>query len=164
MTTSFDGALTGQLLQQAMRAARGRAAGSLLSDDGRENHGALVAEAAAEAGIVQHFAQITVTYSNSMIEAFWRSIKHNFLYMQRLTSFTELQRFVAFYVQQHNTVIPHAAFHGQTPEEVFEGIGHHLRATLADKRRSAREQRLAANRQAACARCPRPRSSRSTGT
>jgi hypothetical protein len=30
---------------------------------------------------------------------------------------------VAFYVHEHNHVLPHSAFRGQTPDEMYFGIG-----------------------------------------
>lgn len=80
-----------------------------------------------------------------MIEAFWRSMKHGFLFTQRLDPFVALERFIAFYVGQHNTVMPHAAFGGQTPQEVFYASGDHVPAELAAKRHAARQLRIADN-------------------
>jgi hypothetical protein len=68
-------------------------------------------------------AQVEVTFSNSMIEAFWRSLKHSWLYLHSLDSFAALRRLIEFYVKAHNGVIPHAAFQGPTPDEIFFGIG-----------------------------------------
>jgi putative transposase len=58
-----------------------------------------------------------------MIEAFWRSLKHSWLYLHGLEAECELRRLVAFYVDAHNYVIPYSAFDGQTPNEVFIGMG-----------------------------------------
>ena len=41
------------------------------------------------------------------------SLKHGWLYLHQLDTFAALERLVAFYVEQHNTVLPHAAFAGQ---------------------------------------------------
>jgi putative transposase len=49
--------------------------------------------------------------------------------------------------------MPHAAFRGQTPDEVFFGMALNLAAELDDARSKAREHRLAANRSASCGRC-----------
>jgi len=95
-----------------------------------------------------------VSFSNSMIEAFWRSLKHGCLFQQRLDSLTSLTRFVDFYVYEHNTVMPHSAFEGQTPDEVFAGAGAQLPDALCEKRATAREARIAENRRARCSTCP----------
>ena len=91
-----------------------------------------------------------------MIEAFWRSLKHQWLYLNSLDSIERLRTLVAFYVEQHNTQMPHAAFAGQTPDEMYFGTAPDLTADLADARMTARERRLAANRGASCARCTVP--------
>jgi putative transposase len=60
---------------------------------------------------------------------------------------------VAFFVEEHNTKMPHAAFRGQTPDEVFFDTAPNLPAQLEASRAKARELRLAANRTASCGRC-----------
>ena len=50
-------------------------------------------------------------------------------------------------------MIPHAAFQGQTPNEVFFGIGDDVPKKLADARKAAREERMKENRSAACGAC-----------
>ncbi len=72
----------------------------------------------------QCFEAITrlgVSYSNSMIEAWWRCLKHTRLYLHSLDSFSAVEKFVACYIEQHNTVMPHRAFDGRTPNEVCFG-------------------------------------------
>jgi hypothetical protein len=54
-----------------------------------------------------------------MIEAWWRSLKHQWLFLNSLDSVTTVRRLVAFYVQDHNQVLPHSAFRGQTPDEMY---------------------------------------------
>jgi hypothetical protein len=49
-------------------------------------------------------------------------------------------------VAEHNSVMPHAAFNGQTPDEVYFGSGDHVAARLAQRRVEARQARLTANR------------------
>jgi hypothetical protein len=48
---------------------------------------------------------------------------------------------IEFYVRAHNEVMPHSAFQGQTPDEVFFGIGDEVPKRLAEARESAREIR-----------------------
>ena len=98
-------------------------------------------------------AQVEVDFSNSMIEAFWRSMKHNWLFLNQLDTPTAIERLVAFYVREHNSVMPHAAFNGQTPDEVYFGTGNQVPAQRAQRRTDARQARLAANRALACVQC-----------
>jgi hypothetical protein len=88
-----------------------------------------------------------------MIEAFWRGLKHQWLYLNTLDTLATVKRHVAFYVEQHNTHLPHAAFKGQTPNEMYFGTGADVPKQLADARVAARTARLAANRAVRCATC-----------
>jgi hypothetical protein len=60
---------------------------------------------------------------------------------------------VAFFVEAHNTQMPHSAFNGQTPDEVYFGTAATLPDQLAAARKVARERRFTANRAASCDRC-----------
>ncbi len=64
-----------------------------------------------------------------------------------------MQRLVAFYVEAHNDVMPHSAFDGQTPNEVFFETGGAVVANLAAKRVQAQTERTAWNRSAGCGVC-----------
>ena len=58
-----------------------------------------------------------------MIEAWWRSLKHQWLFLHALDSVTTVRRLVTFYVDEHNRMLPHSAFRGQTPDEMYFGTG-----------------------------------------
>ncbi len=58
------------------------------------------------------------------------------------------------YVDEHNRVIPHSAFRGQTPDETYFGTGDALPADLSSRMAAARLARLQANRAASCVTCP----------
>jgi putative transposase len=100
-------------------------------------------------------ALVNVSYSNSMIEAWWRSLRHRWLYLHQLDSVATIRRLTAFYVHQHNTVMPHAAFDGQTPDEVYFARGERVPDELRVRRIEARQRRLAENRRTQCGACPR---------
>jgi hypothetical protein len=100
-------------------------------------------------------AQVDVSFSNSMIEAWWRSLKHQWLYLNHLDSLGTVRKLVAFYVEQHNAVMPHSAFKGQTPNEMYFGTGGAVLDELAEHRRDALRRRLERNQEVACAACPR---------
>ncbi len=52
-----------------------------------------------------------------------------------------------------NEVMPHAAFEGQTPDEMYYGRGDAVVMQLSGARTQAREERIRANRAAVCAVC-----------
>jgi hypothetical protein len=94
---------------------------AVLADAGAENVNAQVDELIT-AGVLRRLLAFTdLKFSNSMIEAWWRSLKHQWLFLHSLDSLTTVRRLIAFYVQEHNTVLPHSAFRGQTPDEMYFG-------------------------------------------
>jgi hypothetical protein len=71
-----------------------------------------------------------------------------------LDSVTTVRRLVAFYVDEHNRVLPHSAFRGQTPDEMYFGRGNTVPADLTARAAVARLARAEANRSTACGTCP----------
>ena len=125
----------------------------VIADSGGENVNGAVDDLLGAEDLSRVLAQVDVTFSNSMIEAFWRSLKHSWLYLHPLDSFAALRRLIEFYVITHNEVMPHSAFDGQTPNEMFFGSGDQVAQQLAAARGSAREERMRANRAARCGVC-----------
>ena len=64
-----------------------------------------------------------IQFSNSLIETLWRTMKHQWLFLHPLDMAATVSRLVAFYVPAYNGEIPHAAFKGQTPDEMYYGTG-----------------------------------------
>jgi len=125
----------------------------LYADSGVENVNGAVDSTLFSACLERILAQVEVAFSNSMIEAFWRSLKHQWLFLNTLDSVARVRTLVEFYVSEHNTKMPHPAFDGQTPDEVFFGTGSNVSEDLALAKRNARTARLAANRALSCERC-----------
>ena len=90
----------------------------VLADAGVENVNAQVDDLITTGVLRRVLAFTELKFSNSMIEAWWHSLKHQWLFLHSLDSVTTVRRLVAFYVGQHNRVLPHSAFHGQTPDEM----------------------------------------------
>jgi len=125
----------------------------VVADSGSENVHEAVDDLLDGEELTRVLARVEITFSNSMIEAFWRSLKHSWLYLHPLDSFAALHRLIEFYVKAHNEVMPHAAFEGQTPDEMFFGTGDEVTQKLSAARRSAREERRKENRTARCGVC-----------
>ena len=70
-----------------------------------------------------------------MIEAWCRALKHQWLFLHSLDSVTTVRRLVEFYVQEHNRVLPHSAFRGQTPDEMYFDRGDAVPADLMARAR-----------------------------
>jgi transposase InsO family protein len=126
---------------------------TLFADAGVENVNGDV-DALIESGLLKRvLAQTEIHFSNSMIEAWWRSLKHGWLFLHPLDSVAKVRRLVEFYVAEHNSRLPHSAFRGQTPDEMYFGTGDAVPDRLAEARRAARAMRLAENRARECAVC-----------
>ena len=91
----------------------------MLADAGVENVNAQVDELITLGVLRRVLAFTELKFSNSMIEAWWRSLKHQWLFLHSLDSVTTVRRLVDFYVEEHNRVLPHSAFRGQTPDEMY---------------------------------------------
>jgi transposase InsO family protein len=126
---------------------------TVVTDSGVENVNGQVDDLVDRGLIHRILAQVEVSFSNSMIEAFWRSLRYQWLYLNSLDSFAALKRLVTFYIEQHNSVMPHSAFKGQTPDEVYYMGGRQVGDDLAAARRESRRARMEANRAVSCPAC-----------
>ena len=99
------------------------------------------------------FLPLKISFSNSLIESWWRVLKHQWLYLNSLDSVSTVRRLVNFYVAEHNTRLPHSAFRGQTPDEMYFGTGSQVPKALEEARAAARRTRLMLNRTASCSVC-----------
>ena len=126
----------------------------VLADAGVENVNAQVDDLIASGALRRVLALTELKFSNSMIEAWWRSLKHQCLFLHSLDSVTTVRRLVKFYVHEHNGVLPHSAFRGQTPDEMYFGTGRAVPAELTARAAAARRTRVETNRSATCEMCP----------
>ena len=111
----FEFANTVAILREAaLTAVSADKTPTVVVDAGVENLSAGVDELIESGWLHRVVALKDVTFSNSMIEAWWRTLKHQWLYLNTLDSAQAVQRLVAFYVTEHNTHIPHSAFRGET--------------------------------------------------
>jgi transposase InsO family protein len=125
----------------------------LYADSGVENVNGEVNATLFSACLDRILAQVEVGFSNSIVEAFWRSLKHQWLFLNTLDTVARVRALVEFYVSEHNTKMPHPAFAGQTPDEMFFGTGTKVPDEVAVAKTNARAARLAANRAMSCERC-----------
>ena len=149
--SKIDGKNTKRLIQTACRNMD--TVPELYFDSGVEN---LNKHVLSLSSVNQVIAQIDVHYSNSMIEAFFRSMKNNFLYFQDLRSVETFKRKVAYYVNEHNHKIPHSALRGATPGENFENKwGEEDSKKLKDVLKNRFKKRIEENRAIIpCPGCP----------
>jgi len=115
------------LLATTQCATASQAVPVVLADAGVENVNAPI-DALLATGVLRRLLAMTeLKFSNSMIEAWWRSLKHQWLFLHALDSVATMRRLVAFYVDEHDRVLPHSAFRGQTPDEMYFKAGGRFR-------------------------------------
>lgn len=153
---SFDPEITAQIMLEAARNMTSAAVPTALGDGGVENFNSAVDKLVQTGLLKRVLAQTEIQFSNSMIESWWRVLKHQWLYLNTLDHVATVRKLVAFYVEQHNQRLPHSAFQGQTPDEMYFGTGADVSKRLATARIEARQSRLAANRAVNCQNCNAP--------
>jgi hypothetical protein len=75
------------------------------------------------------------------------------LYLNQLDTVKNVEGLVGFYVDQHNSHMPHSAFDGQTPDEMYFGTGATVPDDLKTARIAALQRRKETNRAPSCKTC-----------
>ncbi len=152
VSATFDPSTTAELLLTASCGLVDQKP-TLLADGGIENFNSAVDEL-VDSGLLRRLLAMTeISFSNSLIESWWRSLKHQWLYLNTLDTVNALKKLVAFYVDEHNTRLPHSAFRGQTPDEMYFGTGNDIPDELETAKRIARQTRMEGNRATSCPTC-----------
>ena len=149
---TFDPGATAEIL---LAAAKGLENGTptVLVDGGAENFNGAVDELVHSGLLRRVLARTEITYSNSLIESWWRVLKHQWLYLNKLDTVSAVEKLVQFYVHEHNTRLPHSAFQGQTPDEMYFQNGDHIPQQLEAARQQTRQALAEANRGRDCEAC-----------
>ena len=123
---------------------------SVLTDSGVENVNDTVDEFLSGGILRTVLAQVESVESNSLVEDWWRGLRHQWLYLNTLDTVAAVRRLVGFYVKEFNEAIPHSALKGRTPDEVYFGKNEDIPIKLAAARQAARARRPAENRAVTC--------------
>jgi len=152
VSSTFDPSITAELLLSAADELIDEKP-TLLVDGGVENFNSAVDEL-VDSGLLQRLlAQTDISFSNSLIESWWRALKHQWLFLNALDTVSRLEKLVAFYVTEHNSRLPHSAFRGQTPDEMYFGTGDRIPRELDSAKIVARNARMEVNRAMTCPTC-----------
>lgn len=149
----FDPATTAEILLTASSQGMANSKPMLLADAGVENVNGAVDELIDSGLLKLVLAQTEITFSNSLIESWWRVLKNQWLYLNTLDTVRTVEKLVEFYVTEHNSRLPYSAFAGQTPDEKYFGTGDGIPQQLQAARWSARQARVEANRKRTCSAC-----------
>ncbi|NRA64507.1 MAG: DDE-type integrase/transposase/recombinase [Pseudobacteriovorax sp.] len=154
-TKNYGGIRTKELLRQALtKVQHSPSKPAIMPDKGSENLNDEVDILLREHQLERIIAQIDVDFSNSMVEALFRRMKHSYLFKQSLSSLEVLQEKLQYYINESNFVIPQSVLGGATPSEIFEGrFGKQDLVQLADAHKEAIKIRIATNQNANCGIC-----------
>ncbi|MFC4636453.1 transposase [Dokdonia ponticola] len=125
-----------------------------LTDGGSENVNATVANFINSPDIpIKHIiAQNDVVFSNSMIEAINKIIKHQFLHHKEINNGNQLIRVMADTISIYNTIRPQMSLGGNTPEETFSGLSIDI-SKYTHNFKELKQLRLTQNKKNACKVC-----------
>lgn len=152
VSSTFVPCVTAPLLEHAARYLNDENP-TLMTDGGIENVNG-DGDQLIESGLLKRvLARTEISFSNSLIESWWRVLKHQWLYLNTLDTADTVENLVAFYVEEHNTKLPQSAFRGQTPDEMYFGTGEKISDELDAAQKAARQTRLEVNRKASCSTC-----------
>nr|WP_299780832.1 integrase core domain-containing protein [uncultured Formosa sp.] len=125
-----------------------------LTDGGSENINTYVSSVIyASSGNLKHkIAQRDVRFSNSMIEAFNKVLKYQFLYPIPINSRTKLETVLNHVIETYNLQRPQLTLNGNTPFEVYNGSPIDF-STYSDKFKAQIQYRIAQKRNISCKIC-----------
>ncbi len=123
ISDTYDGSKTAALLERALQCSVGtklkKGNLSLIVDGGGENKSGEVKKLENRGHFKKKVARFEISFSNSMVEALFRSMKHNYLFHKDIHSLKSLTYHTNFWFKEHNERMPHTAFKGETPLEKF---------------------------------------------
>ncbi len=106
----------------------------IISDKGPENKTLSKFKHKFSKKICFLLARTDIRQSNSMVEAFFKSLKNNYLYFQKLENIREAKRCIQFYIDQHNN-LPLATYKGASPSEVRDQSWSQLHIDSLDQKK-----------------------------
>lgn len=123
---------------------------TLITDGGPENRfGSL--SLSIDPQLIHKVALMDVHYSNSLVEASFKTIKYNYLYRMELNDYRALSKAMAFIVNDFNNR-PHVSLKGLTPNEAVQQLSLDHRRNRLSKQvaTQARKQYNKTNRCKMC--------------
>jgi transposase InsO family protein len=155
---SYDGSSTVGLLRKALEIVNSQVQDNkklrLIVDAGGENKNHEMDSLEGEGRFRKEVARFEISYSNSMIEAVFRSLKHNYLFQHEIVDLPALRRHVNFWFREHNEKIPHTAIKGETPAERFNREwSNEKEIRILLRQEEAIKLRIAENQKVSCEGC-----------
>ncbi|MFN5415960.1 MAG: integrase core domain-containing protein, partial [Flavobacteriia bacterium] len=127
---------------------------TLLVDGGSENHNKVVN---SYVNFIPNLTKLRalkdIRFGNVQIEAHNKILKQSWLYRRDIHTPEKLQEEVKAFVKEFNTIRPHHALGGLTPNEKHYEIEPYENFVYRIKQKEALKERMIGNRQNACGTC-----------
>jgi len=155
IASSISGLSTKSLLKEAFRRTENLSYPiEIISDGGPENDNQEVRSLEEDLAIKLTLAQIDIEPSNSMIEYFFKILKHRYLFLKSLENISVITQHSEFFIDQHNNVIPQQVLRGATPAEIYFGTWNKEKENqLVTNHLKARKTRMQYHRNLSCRIC-----------
>ncbi|MCK8479026.1 integrase core domain-containing protein [Psychroserpens algicola] len=125
-----------------------------LTDGGSENVNTKVSSLIKSYSdtITHRIAKRDVLFSNSMIEAFNKVLKHQFLYPRTISNRTSLENIMREVIPIYNNERPQLKLGGNTPDETFNGTPINFNQ-YSNGIKEQKALRIVQNKQNSCRSC-----------
>ena len=120
--TKVNGLGTRSLIQEAKEKVNIDNGCILVSDGGTENINHVVKACLNGSKLNHEIAQVDIDYSNSMVEAFFRSLKQYSVYKNQYENYEYAKVGIERYIANYNEKIPRHVFGGITPLEKYKNM------------------------------------------
>jgi putative transposase len=120
--TKVTGLGTRSLIEEAKQKTNIEKRCRLVSDGGTENINYVVKACLNGSKLNHEIAQVDIDYSNSMVEAFFRSLKQYSVYKNQYDNFEYTKLGIERYIANYNEKIPRHVLGGITPLEKYRNM------------------------------------------
>lgn len=122
-----------------------------MTDGGSENCNEVVKTVTKQQNIKHLIAQKDIRFSNSGIEALNKILKHQFLHHMAIITPAHLEKATVETIEIYNTIRPHGALQGYTPNEAYDNSKDFEWFTIAIEKQKA--IRIEQNKANSCRKC-----------
>jgi putative transposase len=120
----------------------------LVTDGGPENDNQTIKEFINQSSINHTIALRDIVQSNSMMEAFYRTTKYQWLYLRKIEDGTQLNKEFESWINEYNNEKPHHALGIYTPHEILKG--NDKQESFTQRMKLAAQKRREINKNASC--------------
>ncbi|TSJ41856.1 DDE-type integrase/transposase/recombinase [Fluviicola chungangensis] len=120
----------------------------LVTDGGPENDNLTIKEFIQTNNINHTIALRDIKQSNSMMEAFYRTTKYQWLYLKDISNGKQLLKEFELWIKEYNHEKPHYASGIYTPCDILNGNDKH--ESFSERMKSAAQMRREINKNAGC--------------